>query len=159
MKIPLYIGIDPGKSGAIALITAQCKILELEDWPGDENTAAGLMWAISERYPEKKYEIVAAIEQVHSMPGQGISSSFKFGTNFGIWRMALAMLAIPFILVTPQKWQKGLISKDDKMLGKRKGSCVAAARLFPKAELYGPQGGAKDGRADALMIADWRRRS
>jgi len=163
----IYIGIDPGASGAIALITSEGKYISIYDWPGNEQELAKILDQIDRRYPPEKWDMFAAIEKVGAMPArnktgkpvQGIASTFKFGTNYGIWRMGLAMFKIPFILVTPQKWQKGIITKDDKMLGKAKGNCAAAARLFPDAPLYGPRGGAKDGRADALMIADWRRRN
>ena len=140
-----YLGIDPGAGGAAALIDQDCKVHMLKDWPGDEIAAAKL---IKELKDEKIY---AAIEKVHSMPKQGVVSMFKFGTNFGIWRMGMAMADIPFVLVPPQRWQKGIIHKAQD----KKPALVAAARLFPKAELYGPRGGGKDGRADALLIAYW----
>lgn len=161
----LYIGIDPGAKGALAIISEEGEFKEVFDYPGTEHELASLLWDVFEtRYPD--HALYAAIEKVHAMPArskggkpvQGIASTFKFGTNFGIWKMGLAMLDIPFVEVTPQKWQKGLITKADRQLGKDKGNCAAAQRLFPTAPLYGPKGGPKSGRADALMIADWRRR-
>ncbi len=146
-----YLGIDPGASGAMAMIDQDCKVHLLKDWPGDEVEVAKIIKGI------KNENIHAAIEKVHAMPrpaeGKGMSSiaSFKFGTNFGIWRMGMAMADIPFVLVSPQQWQKGMISKAQD----KKPALAAAARLFPKAELYGPRGGGKDGRADALLIAYW----
>ena len=156
MSNTIYIGIDPGQQGAIGVIDAEGKFLDVKDWPGDEVNAARLVIAIVKDI--KIDDTLAAIEYVHSYSEQGVASVFKFGTNFGIWRGILAAYKVPFVLVTPQKWQKGLITKPDKQLGKAKGHCAAASRLFPTAPLYGPRGGSKDGRADALMIADWRRR-
>jgi len=88
------------------------------------------------------------------MPKQGVASTFKFGTNYGIWRGILAAFEIPFYTVGVHQWQKGVIQKAQD----KKPALAAASRLFPTAELYGPRGGGKDGRADALLIAHWCRR-
>ena len=147
-----FIGIDPGQSGAIAIVSNNQKILLLEDWPGDEVQAAKIVrgtivWA-------EGLQIRAAIEKVSAMPKQGVSSTFKFGCNFGIWKGILASFEIPFLEVRPQAWMKGVVSK--KQDGKAS-SIAAAGRMFPAAELLGPRGGKKDGRADALLIANFCR--
>tara|TARA_R100001463_G_scaffold6332_1_gene20838 strand:+ start:3373 stop:3711 length:339 start_codon:yes stop_codon:yes gene_type:complete len=49
---------------------------------------------------------IAIIEAVHSFPGQGVASTFKFGNNYGQWQGILSALKIPYILVSPQKWMK-----------------------------------------------------
>jgi crossover junction endodeoxyribonuclease RuvC len=165
-----YIGIDPGQSGAIAVIDSQNNIIQLKDWPGDEIQAAKIVQATKKVVREEKMNLVGAIEYCHAMPKQGVSSMFKFGTNYGIWMGVssmfkfgtnygiwmgiLAALDIPFYVVTPAKWQKGVIKKAQD----KKPALAAAARIFPKAELYGPRGGGKDGRADALLIAYWCKR-
>lgn len=145
------MGIDPGKSGAIAVINSGGEIKYLFDWPGDEIQAAGIVRYIS----TNTAYLSASIEKVSAMPKQGVTSMFKFGTNYGIYKGILAALKIPFVEVRPQAWQKGVVSK--KQDGK-KANVAAAGRMFPSAELHGPRGGAKDGRADALLIADWCRR-
>jgi Holliday junction resolvasome RuvABC endonuclease subunit len=145
----LFIGIDPGQSGAIAVINSSDEVIALHDWPGDEIQAAVLVYNLTEDLPVK-----AAIEKVAARPKQGVSSMFKFGTNYGVWKGILAAFSIPFLEVTPQKWQKGIISKAQD----KKPSIAAAGRLFPSAEITGPRGGAKDGRADALLIAYWCKR-
>lgn len=151
-----YIGIDPGQSGAIAIINESSDVIELEDYPGDEISCAKLISNIMVdlNLEAKTVTLKAAIEKVHAMPKQGVTSMFKFGTNFGIWRGMIAMAGIPFILVPPRTWQKGVINKAQD----KKPALAAAARMFPEAELYGPRGGGKDGRADALLIADYCRR-
>lgn len=142
----IFIGIDPGNSGAAAVIDERMSIIGLFDWPGDEVQAAGLLRSM--RLMKTSH---AAIEKVHAMPKQGVVSVFKFGTNYGIWKGILAAMEIPFHEVTPRAWQKGVISKARD----KKPSIAAAMRLFPSAELVGPRGGTKDGRADALLIAYW----
>ena len=68
--------------------------------------------------------------------------------------MAMAMAKIPFELPTPQAWKKDVVQPKEG----KEASMNAAARLFPDAEIYGPRGGRKDGRAEALLIAYWRLR-
>jgi len=146
----LFLGIDPGQKGAIAIINSAGSICRLNDWPGNEVEAARIIRSEL----DANWQLVAALEKVSAMPKQGVTSMFKFGTSYGMWKGILAALQIPFKEVRPQMWQKGVVSKaQDKAP-----VMAAAARLFPGAELYGPRGGKKDGRADALLIADWCRR-
>ena len=116
----LYIGIDPGQTGAIAAIDSRMEIEMLEDWPGDEIGAAKLVWEL------ECNQARVALEHVHAMPKQGVTSMFKFGTNYGIWKGILAAVGIPFVSVRPQQWQKGVVQKKQDS----KPSVAAAARLF-----------------------------
>lgn len=153
----IYIGIDPGKTGAIAALDDNQKILLLKDWPEDEFGAVVLVMKIFDMAASDKSLPLAkaAIERAQSMPKQGVRSMFTYGTNYGIWRGILAAFGVPFLLPTPQQWQKGVVSKAED----KKPALAAARRMFPGAELVGPRGGGKDGRADALLIADWCRRT
>lgn len=158
----IFIGVDPGKSGAIAAIKSDREIIILKDYPGDVHGCVNLVNKIIAecpfipelRQPIGKY-LQGAIERAQSMPGQGVTSMFNYGCNYGDWRGCFAQAGIPFEHPTPQMWRKGLITT----IGTAKNpSMDAARRLFPSAELYGPRGGAKDGRAEALLIAEWLRR-
>lgn len=149
MNNSLFIGIDPGQAGAIAAIDNNMNIFLLEDWPGDEVQAAKIVNTVKLHTDINKLSIHAAIEKVSAMPKQGVTSMFKFGANYGIWKGILAAKGIPFQEVSPQAWQKGIVSKARD----KSPSIATAGRLFPKAELFGPRGGKKDGRSDALLIA------
>lgn len=94
-------------------------------------------------------DAVAYIEKVHSMPKQGVASSFTFGRGFGVLIGALAALRIRYEFVTPQTWQKamGCMSKGDKNVTK-----AAAQRLFPQVKVT-------HAIADALLIAEYGRRT
>ena len=50
--------------------------------------------------------MLACLESVHAMPKQGVTSMFTFGENFGFWKGVLRACCIPYILCTPQRWQK-----------------------------------------------------
>lgn len=153
----LFLGIDPGKQGAMALIDKNREVILIIDWPGDEHELVAVI-GDTKKIARLSYKakIQAGLEKVHSMPGQGVTSMFSFGMNYGMWRSVLASFNIPFILVPPRTWQKGI----EKSKSKTALWTPGAKRLFPNdiESLQGPRGGAKDGRAVALLIADWCRR-
>jgi len=98
-----YIGIDPGQKGGIAIIHLEGA--EAWRYPGDITAAADLLRDLKVQYNIK----LACIESVHSIPGQGVSSTFKFGQNFGAWLGMLSTYGIPHTTVTPHKWQKATL--------------------------------------------------
>lgn len=85
----------------------------------------------------------AVIEKVHSMPKQGVASSFKFGQSYGFLRGLLIALEIPFQSVAPGVWQRslGCLSGGDKRVTKAK-----AQELYPELKVT-------HATADALLIA------
>lgn len=95
------------------------------------------------------------IERVHSMPKQGVASSFNFGMGYGLWQGIVAGLGWSMELVTPQQWMKVM------MAGQLRGKDPARARaqeLWPHAMYYFER--VKDhGRADAALIAEFGRRT
>ena len=147
------IGIDPGLSGAIALIR-DGEYAEVWDMPtmgrGSGNkqqiNAAEVGKILRECPP-----CMAWIEQVGAMPGQGVSSMFNFGKAAGAALGALGALQFPVSEVTPVKWKRefGLIGKEKDM------ARTAAQQIMPSAPLSLKK---HCGRADALLIAlyGWR---
>jgi crossover junction endodeoxyribonuclease RuvC len=148
MKPCAWIGIDPGKNGAIALVHRDGQLVE--DWPGD---AAGAAELLLEWRTEFNIEL-AALESVHAMPGQGVKSMFTFGQNLGQWQGVLSALFVPYVMTRPQEWQKGLVTTSDGADTKARAITVAR-RLFPDVELSRKK---DHGRADALLLAWWARR-
>jgi len=106
-----YVGIDPGVSGGVAIIGAdglkahKCPPTILDMCETLRYATTGLSGFQG---------VYCVIESVHSMPGQGVASTFKFGKNFGQWLGILASLQIPYREVTPHKWMKhyGALPKD-----------------------------------------------
>ena len=109
MKI---LGIDPGLSGAIAILEKK-KVLNLFDMPvmaeGKKNkkqlNSAQLVNIIKENSVGGE-EIVVVVEQVNAMPGQGVTSMFNFGQTFGAIKGVCAALKLPIFFVRPSKWKK-----------------------------------------------------
>ena len=98
MKI---IGIDPGLSGAIAILEDN-KVLQIFDMPvmaeGKKNkrqlNSAQLANIIKEN-TQGSEEKAVVVEQVNAMPGQGVTSMFNFGQTFGAIKGICAALNLP----------------------------------------------------------------
>ena len=136
----MYIGIDPGKTGAVAILDDKGKYIIVLDF-GQE----GLMPALIDYAPVVKF---AYLEKVHSMPGQGVVSTFSFGENFGWWQGVLGSLGIPYTTIRPQDWMKKYSLQ--KSSASDKPGLEVARKLFPEAPLRLKK---HHNRADALLIA------
>ena len=106
------IGIDPGLSGAIAVLDNN-KVLKIYDMPvmaeGKKNkrqlNSAQLVNIIKENI-ENREEINVVVEQVNAMPGQGVTSMFNFEQTFGAIKGVCAALNLPIFFIRPSKWKK-----------------------------------------------------
>ena len=106
------IGIDPGLSGAIAILE-DSKIKELFDMPvmpdGKKNKRqlnSALLVKLIKNSIKNLEDTVMVVEQVNAMPGQGVTSMFNFGQTFGAIKGICAALGLPIFLVRPAKWKK-----------------------------------------------------
>ena len=141
------IGIDPGQTGGIAMVNED-GLADATRYPGDIPSAAAFVSMLRKEYGRPR---LAIIEKVHSMPKQGVASSFKFGTNFGAWQGIMAARNVPYLLVTPHGWQK-IMLKDAPRKGRttKERSLEVARQLFPDIDLKFK---VDDGKADALHMA------
>lgn len=146
----MIIGIDPGITGAVAILNDDGSFHGVFDMPviqpGKRKriNSSGLARLIEENMSE--FVAVAYIEQVGAMPGQGTASMFSFGHAAGVADGVLAALSIPIEYVTPQTWKKNYsLNGKDKEASRAKG-----IQLYPQASLARK----KDvGRAEAILIA------
>jgi hypothetical protein len=147
----IIIGIDPGKTGAVAFLWDSGAV-DVFDMPAGP---AGLSAAldIDDQHLSPSPRFVAYVEQQQAMPKQGVSSTFKIGQSYGEILGVCGALGIRVVTVTPVKWKMvmGLRGKD------KEASRALAMRLFP--QIAGELQRKKDhGRAEALLIAEWGRR-
>jgi crossover junction endodeoxyribonuclease RuvC len=163
MKV--FIGIDPGKDGAMAILGPRSSDLAVV--PFDERAYADRLLAVAEQAnPVAEQELRAmmridavdafvVVEHVNAMPGQGVTSCFSFGQNFGFILGLLTAFRIPYELVRPQKWKKEFSCTSDKNT-----SIEVARRLFPYADLRRTPQCRKphDGICEALLMAEYARR-
>lgn len=149
MTTDMYVvGIDPGLSGAIAWVEWGGPMYRTADMPvmdGRVNATALADLLTSEETPP----MFAVVEQVSSMPGQGVASTFKFGTAYGAALGVLGALEIPIVHVRPNRWKKDFGIGSDK----EKGRALAIDRWPNMASELARK---KDhGRAEAGLIAQW----
>jgi len=144
-----YIGVDPGKTGSIAIISlAETLVYDFED----PKTLTAL------RVARDHYNCMALVEKVNSMPKQGVASSFKFGTSYGIIRGWLEALGIRYELITPGKWWKQVSDSAPKGDDKKTAALELARRLFPELAATHLTRKKDHNRAEALLIAECLRR-
>jgi len=149
-----FIGIDPGQSGGIAWLGNDGTVLDCIKMPATE--ADLWRWFDKDVRQGPKGLIHAAIEKVHAMPKQGVSSTFKFGMEYGGLRMALIAAGIPFDQVTPQAWIKALGIHSKK---KTETGTQWKNRLRAQAQQLFPRETITLAKADALLIAEYCRRT
>ena len=150
-----YVGIDPGKSGAIAVLDGYGEIVWVEDMPviGGQVSGAVLAGMIDVADPSGpgplQVELVAVVEQVHSMPKQGVASSFDFGKSYGIVLGVLAALQVRTEFVPPTRWKKAMRLGSDKEVARRR-----AIEHWPRqADVFKRKKDAD--RAEACLLALW----
>ena len=147
----LIYGIDCGFTGAITLYWPASNKIEVHDMPVLKNakgkTVLNLHGILDILHPEGEEQRVAYIEQVAAMRGQGVSSMFRFGEQYGALQMALAAIKTPAHYVTPQKWKGHFGLNRDKGLSRG-----LAMQRFPEyADKFSRV--KDDGRAEATLIA------
>ena len=149
MMSKVCIGVDPGARGSMAIIHPDGGV---DLFPWDD---AHMYFEELEILDCRNFRPMAAIEHVNAMPGQGVTSMFNFGRNFGMVLGMFHTLRIPFELVRPQRWMK-----DFGISGDKNDHVAVARRLFPEVSLKRTPRCVKDddGHADALLLAEWARR-
>ena len=148
------IGIDPGLSGAIAILEDK-KVLNILDMPvmaeGKKNkrqiNSAQLVNIIKKNI-HKTDEISVVVEQVNAMPGQGVTSMFNFGQTFGAIKGVCAALELPIFFIRPSKWKKHF----ELINSSKDASRTKAIEMYPS--LSDKLSKKKDvNKSDAILIA------
>lgn len=143
------IGIDPGASGAIVVMTPKFDLIEWGVMPtvkvGTQTRVNAAALAAMLRDFDSGH---AFLEQVGAMPGQGVSSMFSFGHAAGTASGVLAALQITTTMVTPQSWKRraGLSGTDKDAARSR------AIQLWPAWRALDAKGKGQ-ALADAALIA------
>lgn len=148
----ITVGIDPGLTGAIAVLSSG-DYLEIMDMPviskgtgsvKNEVDPAGIAEFLKSW---KENQVRVGIERVNAMPKQGSSSTFSLGDSFGSARAAVSVSGFPITYVSPATWKKHFKLSSDK-----EASRALAVRMFPRAPLHLKK---HADRAEALLIARW----
>lgn len=164
-----HIGIDIGKEGSIVIQNSKEGTTEMYKMPkvGKELDYQALYSLL------EPYEAGNGVVMFEKIVPYGVKSAmFSLGYQSGAIEMACIALAIPYVKIPPQTWQKEMftgieeMSKPSKMTksGKTRDTksmaTLAAMRLFPKIKLtYGDRATKPhDGLVDALLISEYAKR-
>lgn len=142
----IVFGVDPGASGAIAVVTATGRLVEVLDMPHHDGTvSAALVADFVDAHNEPDAE--AWVEAVQGWKGQAAGASFKFGAAFGTVLGVLGALRIPVHLITPARWKRAAGLNADKGACRRRAieTWPEASHLFARVK--------DDGRAEAALLA------
>lgn len=148
-----YIGVDPGLSGAVAVLSGSAET-RIFDTPtamsgGKRRYAVALMREVLAAFPNR--DVQAALEKVHAMPHQGVVSMFTMGEGLGLWQGLLAGMGIPYTMIAPQTWKKVMLRDMDT---DKNASRLRALQLFPA--VAGQLALVKHhNRAEALLLAKY----
>lgn len=155
----IYMGVDPGNTGAVAVLYPEAKFYdastEVYDCPELMADRPRLIKRIVVNARNMKMPICALIEKVNAFYKSSAKSAFEFGGNFYAWQAILACYKIPYEFVSPKKWQKEMFDSAKKQEDTKKQSIELASRLWPNIEFKTSRGRDLDGRADALLIVSY----
>jgi hypothetical protein len=155
----MIIGVDPGKTGGIALLNNDGQYIHAERINGDDahdHTDIAIAWhnavfgveAVMATHGEMEHTVV--VENVFSRPYQSAPATFTFGLTKGL-AMGWAIEYQSFYLACPRVWKRdlGCPANLDSVAGKK-----WSIQLFTDATGIGLRM-KDDGIADAWAIARW----
>lgn len=149
----IVIGIDPGLSGAIAVLPPDAgQAIGVFDMPTVAYSKTGFVKNVMDvnalaslLRPFRTADVAVFMERVNAFPGQGVGSMFSLGMSFWGAAGVVAGLGMALHLVPPQQWKAHFKLNKDKDLARG-----LAARLYPGVDLTRKK---DHGRAEALLIA------
>lgn len=179
----LFGGIDPGATGAVALVAGPYHFVA--DMPTVQVQKAGKTKAGGARMRTEidpggvcalfaplepfAYRTRFVIEKAWPRPGDTALTGFQVGAAYWVWPLFLHKLGVSLRTVSPGSWKKAL-GLDSRSLAKASGKAAAtteaakaamkeasrmeAQRRFPGAPLSAK---AHHNRAEALLLAAWLR--
>ena len=141
----MILSIDPGNTGAIAELDAAGQLIRVHDMPVvDGYINAPLLKQLVHGGMIDR----VILEQARSMPGQGVASTFKYGTGYGI--VLGVLVDHPIEIVTASKWKQAMhLPGKDKEASRQR----AIAEWPTQAGLFARK---KDhNRAEAALLGLW----
>ena len=158
----IYLGIDPGKDGALVAINSDGNVVASFMTGRDFTTKIGkgskreylisrMNYALKCLVGKHKIKLTV-IEKQSARPGQGVTSTFSTGYGYGLWLGVLSANGIPFVEVRPRTWTSHIL-KDVPGEGKNR-SVYAVSNRLPDLDLTpGKKRKPHDGLADAGCLA------
>jgi hypothetical protein len=145
-----YVGIDIGADGGMAILNEDIDDSVIYSLTSFKDGGLKKYIQIITEYM-KRFDLIICIEQVHSMPNQGVKSVFSFGQRLGEVEGMLQTLGLEYNFVSPRSWINFTKSGGKKTTKRDIYEYVHS--MYPDADLLGPKGGIRTGITDALGIA------
>jgi crossover junction endodeoxyribonuclease RuvC len=153
VKPDYVLGVDPGLSGALCLLRISDRQISLFDMPVTDGRVDPAKLAGIVEMCKMQGSIVAAVENVSSMPRQ--AGAFNFGRSAGVVHGVLGAMGVPMELVSPNVWKGAMGLR--KLAGETQDANKTRAREL--ASKLWPSNAAEfkrvkdDGRAEAALLA------
>lgn len=156
MKVEYFVGIDPGKQGAIAVVDRESTLMQLEllgDSPQEVDRAISKVF-----YHNTHMTCEIFLEKVHAMPGQGVSTMFSFGKHYGWIEGIITANGEEINYVHPSQWTKAMHRHKGRTAKEK--SVKAAQELWPEETFLATRKSRTphQGLVDASLIAEYGRR-
>lgn len=159
-----FVGVDPGFAGAIALINGGVPMI----WDMPVRTAKldrkreldlGRLWVIIRQFKQDLDAPLVGLEWPTTRPGEGAERAKRFGVQMGQLEALLYAARLDYERVPPATWKGHLCVTGKTQDNWEQISIDLFTTYYPEYTelIYGPQGGLKDGRLDALLIAHYMR--
>ena len=146
-----FLGVDPGLSGALAIIemiNGLPMLVDVIDMPATGTGAKARVDILAVATWIKEHAPVDRLRRARaSVAGQGASSGFSYGRAVGAIEAVVALCSVPLILVEASAWKRRLhLPGKDKEAARQQ-----ALQLFPPQHALLAR--KKDhGRAEAALI-------
>lgn len=175
----IVLGVDPGKSGGLVVLSESGAVLDARAMPVltsgkgraeyDLDTITrflrtqALDSVQTETFPDAIRSCLrVVVERAQPLPPTlkvGGNAQFHRGVSRGLWEGMLAGLGIPYELISPRSWQSAML-RDVQGSDTKQRALIAAQRLFPGQDWRASERARKahDGMVDAALIAEYGRR-
>ena len=142
----IFAAIDPGSVHAAVAVFHDGTPVFVDDL----RTVNGMLDATAFAHALSDMKVSrVVVENVHSMPKQGLSSTFKFGVGVGIIHGVAGALRLPLTLVGPRQWKSY-----HSLISEKEAARQLAIRKWPEHNHRLDRKKDAD-RAEALLIGDW----
>ena len=160
------IGVDVGLEGAIACLDEKGKVLFVQDMPvvfvkkGRKQVRLIDVREVVRIFARVGKQVFVMIEKTSPAPAKCSTPQANWGLGYGAGVIEGVVVAkgLKYEKVEPREWQKYFKFPGQKRGQTKEMSYYRASQLFPDVELKTERGRVLDGRADALLIAEYGRR-
>lgn len=149
----MILAIDPGKTGAVALLDPTGTLVDIADmaemYGGAVLSPALLKTTMLDLCCDLPASVSVCVVEAVNSHAMGRQSAFNFGQSLGTCRTMPLALGIRVVDVTPAVWKKAMRLGNDKNVARAR----AAERWPEHADRF--KRVKDDGRAEAALLGAW----